>query len=160
MDPAVWTPTRPSTGHCAVTAMLVAEYTDATTILRVPLSPEYGGSHYYNALPDRTEVDITKDQFDTYEPLGHPEERTFGYLLANESTLRRYELLRSRLKDHWLAKATVAVNRSDLLAVLKKVPGWVPMGAPGEGDWSSESLDAKDRLLASIGMTNDDLWGF
>lgn len=105
-DPSRWTYERPSTGHCAVTAMLVAEYTDATTILRVPLSAEDGGSHYYNALPDGTEVDITRDQFDTYNPLGPPEERTFGYLLSNEDTLKRYETLRTRLGEHWFGRVS------------------------------------------------------
>ena len=98
VDPDAWTPDRPSTGHCAVTALLVAEYTDATTILRVQLAD---GSHYYNALPDGTEVDLTRDQFDTYEPVGEPAPRTFGYLLSNEDTFRRWETLRNRLGEHW-----------------------------------------------------------
>ena len=99
VDPEQWTADRPSTGHCAVTALLVQEYTDATTILRVQL-PD-GGSHYYNALPDGTEVDLTRDQFDTYEPVGAAEERTREYLLSNAGTRQRWDTLRNRLGEHW-----------------------------------------------------------
>lgn len=79
--------------------MLVAEYTDATRIMRVALAD--GQSHYFNALPDGTEVDITRDQFDVYEPAGEAEERTIGYLVANPDTARRWELLRRRLIERW-----------------------------------------------------------
>lgn len=97
-DPETWSPDRPSTGQCAITALLVAEYTDATTILRVEIE---GGSHYYNATPDGAEVDITRDQFDEYRPLGPAEERTVEYLLSNDGTRRRYEHLRQRLGELW-----------------------------------------------------------
>lgn len=99
VDPDAWTPERPSTGHCAVTAMLVAEYTDATTILRVVM-PD-GQSHYYNAMPDGTEVDLTRDQFDAFTPVTEPEVRTFLYLTSSEKTVERWECLRNRLGEHW-----------------------------------------------------------
>lgn len=104
VDPDAWTPERPSTGHCAVTALLVQEYTDATVILRVALAD--GQSHYFNATPNGMETDLTRDQFDTYEPIGPAEERTREYLLLNEGTRRRWETLRRRLGEHWFGVPT------------------------------------------------------
>ena len=93
-DPALWSVTRPSTGQCAVSALIVQERFGGR-ILRV-LVP--GGSHYYNDVGG-VDVDLTRDQFDEYLPTAAPEERTRGHLLANASTAARYRLLRDRLRD-------------------------------------------------------------
>jgi hypothetical protein len=99
VDPSSWTPERPSSGHCAVTALLVAQYTKATTIMRVVMGD--GQSHYYNRLPDGEDVDLTRDQFNDFSPVGQPEVRTREYLLSNDDTRSRYELLRRRLGGLW-----------------------------------------------------------
>jgi hypothetical protein len=102
VDPEAWTPDRPSIGHCAVTSLLVAEYTDATTILRVVM-PD-GQSHYYNAMPDGTEVDLTRDQFDEFNPAAPAEVRTAEYLTSSEKTRERWETLRNRLGQYWFGQ--------------------------------------------------------
>ena len=52
----------------------------------------------------------------------------------------------------------VEVERDDLLDVLRAVPGWVPMGAPGDGDWTPESLSAKERIMQAQGWTVADMY--
>jgi hypothetical protein len=82
--------------------LLVQEYTDAKTIVRVVMSG--GESHYYNRLPTGEDVDLTRDQFDRFKTVGSPEERTREHLLSNDDTARRYQLLRQRLTRLWFGK--------------------------------------------------------
>lgn len=78
-------PERPSTGHCAVTAMIVQDLL-GVEILRAEIP---GGSHYFNRLPCSTLVDLTRDQFDVYLP-GPAELRTRGYLESSPAAFERY----------------------------------------------------------------------
>lgn len=91
---ADWTPERPSTGQCAVTALLVQDFYGGA-LLRAMAGDE---SHYWNRLSDGSEIDLTRDQFDTDEgwELDPVEERSREYVLSNRDTARRYELLRRR----------------------------------------------------------------
>lgn len=100
VDPDAWRSDRPSTGHCAVTALLVQEYCGGR-ILRGIVDAE---SHYWNEV-EGSEVDLTRDQFEAWNLEGEPEERTREYLLSNEATARRYETLRRRLGEHWFGIA-------------------------------------------------------
>lgn len=110
--PDIWTPERPSTGQCAVTALLVQEYLGGG-ILR---APTLDGSHYWN-LVDTREVDLTADQFDnSIPPLGdRPEYRTSYDLLANEDTARRWRWLRRCFEDA-LLHAVDALNNPEIRA--------------------------------------------
>ena len=55
-----------------------------------------GESHYFNRLPDGTEVDLTRDQFAVWEP--EPAViRERAYLEKSEWTMKRYEILKSKL---------------------------------------------------------------
>lgn len=92
-----WTPSRPSTGQCAVSALIVQEHMGGR-IMRAPLRG--GGSHYWNVLADGRELDVTADQFDNATPpiSDEPEERTSYDLLANEHTAARWRLLRDRFQ--------------------------------------------------------------
>jgi hypothetical protein len=56
-----------------------------------------GESHYWNRLPDGTELDLTSEQFDTYRLDGPPEVRGRSYALSFSDTNRRYQLLRRRV---------------------------------------------------------------
>lgn len=89
-----WSPLLPSTGQCAVTALIVQDRFGGE-IVRVEIP---GDSHYYNVVSGR-EVDLTRDQFGTYSPTSSAETRDREYLLSNQSTARRYRLLRERLID-------------------------------------------------------------
>ena len=113
-DAAWWRrnqPSRPSVGQCAVTALVVHERfggdllrvivpEGATRILGFSKnvnSPEQ--SHYFNRLPDGRVVDLTRDQFDSWEPMGPPVVRERDYLMSHPDTVTRYRILRANLFD-------------------------------------------------------------
>lgn len=88
-----WSLSIPEAGQCAVTALLVQE--------------EYGGelnralvngvSHYWNTLPDGTEVDLTRAQFEEpIEIIGSIKENR-DYVLSHGATAQKYALLKSRI---------------------------------------------------------------
>jgi hypothetical protein len=86
-----WSPARPSVGQCAVTALVVQDYLGGELLQ----SHVQGISHYWNRLPDGTEVDLTRDQFDRFVLDGPPQVRDREYVLSFPQTVVRYELLRS-----------------------------------------------------------------
>lgn len=93
VDASAWSADRPSTGQCAVTALLIQELFGGS-ILRGELR---GMSHYWNWLPSGEELDLTRSQFDVFEMHGSPQERAREELLSNRATRVRYELLKSRI---------------------------------------------------------------
>jgi hypothetical protein len=86
-----WTPERPSTGQCAVTALVVQDVYGGE-LLRALVD---GQSHYWNRLPGGDELDLTRDQFDTFEPVDTVV-RDRAYVLSFPDTVRRYRLLAER----------------------------------------------------------------
>jgi hypothetical protein len=91
-DPG-WSPSLPSLGQCAVTALIVQDLYGGQ-LLRARLGEV---THYWNALPDGTEVDLTRDQFDDFVP-ADTTTASREYVLSFPVTRRRYELLKARLK--------------------------------------------------------------
>ena len=61
--PDDWTPDRPSFGQCAVTAMIVHDRFGGEMLRTV----NEGVLHYWN-LVDDIDVDLTRDQFDSWAP--------------------------------------------------------------------------------------------
>ena len=55
-----------------------------------------GQSHYWNRFSDGLEVDLTREQFETFEPTDIST-RTPEYVLSYPDTQRRYRLLRDAL---------------------------------------------------------------
>lgn len=90
-----WSPHTPSLGQCAVTALIVQDVLGGD-LERVTVA---GQSHYYNRLPDGTEIDLTRDQFAEWSPSA-PETRTREYVLSYEPTAARYQILRDRVAAH------------------------------------------------------------
>lgn len=93
-----WLPEHPSIDQCAVTALIVQEEFGGD-ILRSPTRE--GDSHYWNRLPDGSEIDLTADQFSVLDdkPLRScAKTRTRASLLKTKSTRERYELLNYRYK--------------------------------------------------------------
>ncbi|WP_433075981.1 YunG family protein [Dactylosporangium sp. CA-052675] len=63
-DLADWHPGNPSRGQCGTTALVVREVLGGDLLLgRVTAGGEPAGVHYWNRLPDGTELDLTRDQF-------------------------------------------------------------------------------------------------
>ncbi len=84
-----WSTENPSLGQCAVTALIVQDFMGGV-LMRAEVT---GGSHYWNRLPDGTELDLTRDQFAKYSPR-NIEERERLYVLSYPATKFRYEMLR------------------------------------------------------------------
>lgn len=89
-----WTLERPSLGQCAVTSLIVQD-----SLRGELLRSSVGGiSHYWNRLPDGTEVDLTRDQFDFFELDSEPQVRDRDYVLSFPVTKARYDRLRQTLE--------------------------------------------------------------
>lgn len=66
-----WTLTNPSAGHCDVTALIVREHVGGDLKLaQVFRHGDLSEHHYWNILPDGTDLDLTADQFDGSETFG------------------------------------------------------------------------------------------
>lgn len=87
-----WSPERPSRGQCAITALIVQDGTGGDLVRVI----NAGDSHYFNRLPDGSEVDLTRDQFDEWDP-SPAEIRTRAYVLSHPDTASRYEMLREQM---------------------------------------------------------------
>lgn len=85
-DPDGWTPENPTFGQCAVTALLVQDI-HGGELLRGKVGQV---SHYWNRLPDGSELDLTWEQFPagTAKPVG--DLRTREYVLSFPDTETRY----------------------------------------------------------------------
>lgn len=87
---------RISTGQCAVSALYLQAICGGE-LLRTMNAP--GGepvSHYWNRLPDGSEVDLTRDQFRVWAPT-QIIVRSRAYLEAHPDTMTRYQVLLQRL---------------------------------------------------------------
>lgn len=92
--PGAWSPERPSTGQCAVTALLVHDETGAK-ILKTRIVSDV--THFYNELDGRR-LDLTLDQYaeaPNYQDLPVDPEA----LRTHPSTVPRYAILRQRFED-------------------------------------------------------------
>lgn len=86
---------RPSTGQCAVTALVLQDYLGGE-LTRTLVE---GESHYWLRTPTGEDIDLTADQFDVPVPHETGELRTREYVLSNESTQRRYAILSQEVRN-------------------------------------------------------------
>jgi hypothetical protein len=101
--PEKWSNDNRALGQCAVTACVVQDYLNGDILNTTATLPDGStDSHYYNVINDE-EVDLTRSQFPegtTFTP-GIEKKKEFDstrdYVLSNEATNNRYELLRSRV---------------------------------------------------------------
>jgi hypothetical protein len=65
VDLADWTPENPARGQCGATALTVHDLLGGELLLAEVLRPDGSrqGVHWWNRLPDGTEVDLTREQF-------------------------------------------------------------------------------------------------
>lgn len=88
-----WSPERASRGQCAVTALLIQDVYGGQ-LIRATVGDV---SHYWNLLPGGEEIDLTRSQFDSFDPV-NPEIRERAFLLADAHTAARYRLLAERVR--------------------------------------------------------------
>ncbi|MFH8615279.1 hypothetical protein ACH4E8_09415 [Streptomyces sp. NPDC017979] len=61
---APWTPDNPARGQCDITALVVHDLLGGHLLLgEVTLDGADHGYHWWNRLPDGTEIDLTREQF-------------------------------------------------------------------------------------------------
>jgi hypothetical protein len=92
-----WTPENPSRDQCGMTALVVQDILGGDLIIaEVHVDGDQVGHHYWNRLPDGSEVDLTGDQF-------RPDEKVVGGTViarppdAPRYHREQYELLRRRI---------------------------------------------------------------
>lgn len=93
-DPDGWTQHNRAYGQCAVTALLVQKLMGGE-LLRAMVGDV---SHYWNRLPSGVELDLTRGQFETFDP-GPVETRTREYALSYPATAARYRILARAVAD-------------------------------------------------------------
>jgi hypothetical protein len=90
-----WTPDNPALGQCAVTALIIQDLLGGQLLRGM-----FGDvSHYWNLLPDGTQVDATRDQFPEGSEIVTDGVRPRAYVLSFEPTRLRYEALRAAVLD-------------------------------------------------------------
>jgi hypothetical protein len=93
-EPQAWSEATPARGQCAVTALVVQDLLGGE-LLRCDVG---NTSHYWNRLPSKREIDLTRHQFGPdFEPRTI-EERSRDYVLAFSDTRNRYGKLRKRVE--------------------------------------------------------------
>lgn len=64
LERAGWSGDNPAWGHCDITALVVNDlFGGALVVGEVHLRGEQQGFHWWNRLPDGSEVDLTRSQF-------------------------------------------------------------------------------------------------
>ena len=90
-----WTPHNPSSGQCAVSALVLQDYCGGE-IRRCVVA---GTPHYFNRIDDQV-VDSTAAQFGTVAiDYDTSTVRSRQRILRHADTRRRYELLKARVKE-------------------------------------------------------------
>jgi hypothetical protein len=93
-DPVHWSDANPAYGQCAVSALVVQDHFGGE-LLRAKVN---GVSHYWNRLPNGTEVDLTRKQFGPSVQVPRGELKSREFVLSFPDTVSRYVLL-TRLLD-------------------------------------------------------------
>ena len=74
VDAGDWSPANPSRGQCGVTALIINDLLGGELLIADVLRTDgtRQGVHYWNQLPDGTELDLTRDQFSIDEIIQRP----------------------------------------------------------------------------------------
>lgn len=159
-----WSKDNPSLGQCAVTSLLVQDFCGGE-LLRTTIQ---GVSHYFNRLPDGTEIDLTRQQFGDNQELDVPAEpRDRDYVLSYGPTAERYARLRERVLDQ-LGIAAIDEREQTVLQAVKEAQGktavvdltWVVEGARLSGSVCERLLTKlrKAGLVESVAVGKSRSW--
>ncbi len=103
-DPKIWSKENPAWGQCAPTALVVQNYLGGNLKVRFIKGI---GWHYWNQLPDGTEIDFTKEQFGKKKINFLPGEITDRncvlreFLLSYRQTIERYQILERGIHEYF-----------------------------------------------------------
>lgn len=98
-NPDTWSLSNPAAGHCAVASLIVQDICGGE-LWRITVD---GSGHYFNRLPSGAMYDATASQFDRALDYSAAEWRAREYVMSFPETVRRYELLKSRVTDRGTA---------------------------------------------------------
>ncbi|MGA3020443.1 MAG: hypothetical protein ABSD68_00635 [Candidatus Micrarchaeales archaeon] len=98
--PEEWSTANPMRGQCAVTALVVQDYLGGRLIVvDVLTGGKQSDLHFYNELEDGKRVDLTRLQFAEGTAFGAPKYAEREDVLSYPDTVKRYELLKSRVEE-------------------------------------------------------------
>lgn len=74
VDVGDWSPANPARGQCGVTALTINDFLGGELLLAEVLRADgtRQGVHWWNRLPDGTEIDLTREQFASHELVQQP----------------------------------------------------------------------------------------
>lgn len=105
-DAAEWSETNRARGQCVVSSLVVQDYLGGELIRFAVDEGDVHETHYMNQLPDGTVVDTTASQYATPVTMRRKPVSIDGFSsirekrLADESTRRRYLLLKKRVTEN------------------------------------------------------------
>jgi hypothetical protein len=69
-----WSAANPARGQCGTTALIINDLLGGQLLVAEVLRADGSrqGVHWWNRLPDGTEIDLTRDQFTDHEVIGQP----------------------------------------------------------------------------------------
>lgn len=94
-DPSGWSKSNPAWGQCAVSALVVQDLLGGDLLV----GKVNGIDHYWNVLPNKRELDFTRQQFGAVKSLQGPRIITREFVLSFKETHRRYRRLRSKVLE-------------------------------------------------------------
>lgn len=104
--PEEWSEANPSSGQCAITALIVNDYFGGDIVWAEAVLPNGEKiSHFFNRINDK-EVDLTRSQFPegTIIPRGVEKKKDFAstrdYLLSYEDKGSRYAVLKEKVRKY------------------------------------------------------------
>lgn len=100
-----WSKNNPALGQCAVTALIINDLLGGEILFNQELN------HFWNLLPDGSEIDLTREQFGAVE-ISESERVTRQEILDSDTafdakTLSRYNRLKEKVLPLLLVKAKV-----------------------------------------------------
>jgi hypothetical protein len=114
-DPRRWSCDNPARGQCAVTALIVQDFFGGDLLHGyINWTP-----HYWNLLPNRFELDLTKNQFKEVVFSGTPTQSSRQFILSNSTTRRNYKRLRKLVLAALHGKRPTLVPRNETLCCRK-----------------------------------------
>lgn len=104
--PDDWNDSNPSSGQCAVSALIINDYFGGDIVWADALLPSGQKiSHYFNIIDGKT-IDLTRSQFPngTMIPKGAEKKKNFAstreFILSNDNTKKCYKLLKKMVKNN------------------------------------------------------------
>lgn len=101
--PSEWSELNPARGQCVISSLIVQDYFDGELVRLKVLGEDIDETHFCNLLDGGVLIDTTVSQYQTPVSQTRKPEKLEGYtstrerLLADDDTLRRYTLLKSRV---------------------------------------------------------------